>query len=137
MSLEADLRDTSDRLLDQLDRLTELESAKRDATPGSPEFVELSRQVEGLAAEVFASSQRQTHLALATKVLVDTGAPGVPAEPIAELDPARDPHVVLAEWRDAERRLSTSPEGSAEHDAASKDIDRLRDEYRRSFEARR
>ena len=41
MASEPELRDTSDRVLEQLTRLAELETAKRRATPGTAAFVEL------------------------------------------------------------------------------------------------
>jgi hypothetical protein len=137
MSIEGDLRQTSDRLLDELMHLAELESAKRDATPGTPEFVELSRRVEALAAEVLGWSQQQTELATATQVLREHGSPDAPTTPIAETPPIREPHVVLGEWREAERRLASTAPGSADAERARADAERLRDEYRRSFEARR
>ncbi len=137
MSIEAELRGTSDRLLDQLTHLAELERAKRQATPGTPEFVELSRQVEAIATEVLGMSRRQSSLAAATKVLRDVGSPAAPTEPIAAMPEARDTQVVLAEWRDAERRLAAAAEGTPDHEAARADVERLRDEYRRSFEAHR
>ena len=137
MSMEADLRQTSDRLLDQLTHLAELESAKREATPGTPEFVELGRQVEAAAAEVLGRSQEQLQLATAARILRDQGSPNAPSRPISETPPAREAHVVLAEWREAERRLASAAPDSSEASLARGDVERLRDEYSRSFEARR
>lgn len=137
MSLESELRTTSDNLLANLNRLAELESAKRDAAPGSPEFVELSRKVEAMAAQILGFSRRQTELATATEVMVDKGIAGAPSTPIAEIRPARDANLILAEWRDAERRLADLERGSPEAGRLRDRIDDLRDEYARSFEARR
>jgi hypothetical protein len=137
VSLESDLRTTSDNLLENLNRLAEFESAKRDSVPGSPEFVELSRKVEAMAAQILGFSRRQTELAAATEVIVDKGIAGVPSTPIAEIPPARDANLVLAEWRDAERRLADLDRGSPEAGRLREQIDDLRDEYARSFEARR
>lgn len=137
MSIDADLRQASDRLLGQLTRLAELEGAKRDATPGTPEFVELSRQVEAVAAEVLGTSQQQTQLASATQVLRKTGSNEMPTRPISATPPVRDPHIVLSEWRDAERRLASAAPGSSDAELARADVERLREEYRTSFEARR
>lgn len=137
MSIDSELRNTSDRLLEQLTKLGELEAAKRDATPGSTEFVELSHQVETLAAELLGTSQRQSSLAAATEALKRIGADDAPSTPIAEIEPAREPNVILAEWRDAERRAAAATPGSAEEAASRRDVERLRDEYRRSFEAHR
>jgi hypothetical protein len=137
VTLESELRDTSDRLLDQLKLLADLETAKRDATPGTPEFMDLSRKVESLAAELLGSSHRQTELAAATRVMTETGMDNAPKTPISEVDPPRDPSAVLSEWREVERGLSTLRDGSTEAQAARVRIEQLRDEYRRSFEARR
>jgi hypothetical protein len=137
VSLESELRSASDHLLDELNRLAELEGAKRDATPGTPEFVELSRKVEAMAAQILGYSRRQTDLATATEVMVDQGVAGVPSTPIAEIRPARDPNLILAEWRDAERRHAQLEAGSPEAGRLREQIDDLREEYGRSFEARR
>jgi hypothetical protein len=137
VSLESELRQTSDELLANLARLSDLESAKRDSTPGTSEFVELSRQVEVLAAQVLATSRRQSDLAITTRVVSEAGLADAPRTPIAEVPPAREPHVILAEWRDAERKLAEAIEGSAQARELEESVDRLRDEYGRSFDARR
>jgi hypothetical protein len=137
VSLESELRSTSDNLLAELNRLADLESAKRDAIPGTPEFVELSRKVEDLAAAILGYSKRQVDLAAATEVLADKAASSRPSTPIAAIDPARDPSFVLAEWRDAERRLAELEPGSPGADRLREQIDDLREEYGRSFDARR
>jgi hypothetical protein len=137
VTLESELRDTSDRLLDQLKLLAELETAKRDATPGTPEFVDLSRKVESLAAELLGSSHRQTELAATTRVMAETGMANTPTTPISEVEAARDPSVILAEWREVERGLAIVADDSTDARAAHDRIEQLRDEYRRSFEARR
>ena len=48
---------------------------------------------------------------------------------------ARDLSVILAEWRDAERRLQLAAPDSAEHSIASGDSRRLREEYQRAYTA--
>ena len=53
-----------------------------------------------------------------------------------EAIPPRDAADILAEWRQAERRLNAAQPGTAEEDAARADIDRLRAEYSRAFEQR-
>jgi hypothetical protein len=137
VSLESELRDTSDRLLDELKQLGDLETAKRDATPGTPEFVELSHKVEALAAQVLGSSHRQSELAATTRVMAESGMPNTPQTPIVNVLPPRDPNVVLADWRESERQLGGLAPGAAEAEPIRRRIEDLRDEYRRSFEARR
>lgn len=137
MSIESDLRNTSDRLLEELARLADLESAKRETKPGSHEFVDLSQKVEALAAELLGTSQRQSALAATTEALRKAGANGVTSTPIAEIPAAREPNAILSDWRAAERRLAAAEAGSVDHQVAQQDVERLREEYRRSFEARR
>jgi hypothetical protein len=48
----------------------------------------------------------------------------------------REPHVILAEWRDAERSMEREPSGSAAWESARSDVERLRQEYRRAFTER-
>jgi len=137
VSLESELRQASDRLMADLARLAELESAKRQATPGTPEFVALARQVESLAAQLLGTSRRQSDLASTTQTVSDAGIVDAPLTPIEDVPASREPHAVLSEWREAERRLAELDGASADAATLRADVERLRDEYRRSFEARR
>lgn len=49
----------------------------------------------------------------------------------------REAEIVLAMWRDVERRLDTVSPGSDEEEQLHADAARLRDEYRRLIEAAR
>ncbi|HET7026644.1 MAG TPA: hypothetical protein VFI28_03020 [Candidatus Limnocylindrales bacterium] len=137
MASEPELRETSDRVLEQLTRLAELETAKRQATPGTAAFVELSRSVEAIAAALLGSAREQTDLANTTRDLLEAAVPGRPTTPIAEVQPSREPSAILAEWRDAERRIAELEPGSPALEDIRRTIETLRDEYRRAFEARR
>lgn len=55
--------------------------------------------------------------------------------PIEEVVPSREIQVILAEWRDAERRTIEATAGSAEHAQAEADANRLRAEYRRTYQS--
>ena len=49
---------------------------------------------------------------------------------INEIPPRRDAPTVLADWRDAERRLEAAHTGSSDEQEARAEIERLRAEYR-------
>ncbi len=122
------LRSVSDELLADLDLLQSLEEEKRQLIPGDTRAVELAAQIEDLAHRVIDRSSTQRELTQQAQQLMEAGSPDVPLAPIEQLP--RELPVILGEWRDAERRLISAPEGSAEHAAAQEEIDRLREEYR-------
>jgi hypothetical protein len=128
MTDESQLRVTSDAFLARLDRLHDLESEKRLLTPGSDRMVGLAAEIEELVRDVLAVAS--TQLDLAHK------AEHVPALRPIEAVPPRDAPEILADWRAAERRLTSAEPGTADADAARADIERLRHEYSRAFERR-
>jgi hypothetical protein len=132
----AALRGASDSLLAALDELHRLEILKREEQPGSDRFVEIARQIRDLATEVLIASNSQEHLAEAAAAVVDA-RPDVAdrLSPIARTGPSREVHLVLAEWRDAERRLAAAEPGSDDAVRAEDDVRRLRLEYRTAHEA--
>lgn len=132
MELEQDLRVTSDEMLRMLERLRELEGRKRRVQPGTDRFKELAEEVEALAAELFEHSRDQDRLAAESRD-VRKHAPGVPRA-IDDIPPTRELHMILAEWRDAERKLGLSDPGSDEATRIQSDVNRLRQEYRRAAE---
>ena len=129
MDLEQDLRSVSDDMLRTLEQLQRLEHEKRSEAPGSTRFVRLAREIEKLAALVFAQTNTQESLAERTAVVAEQG---VELSPIKEVTPIRDVSVILSEWREAERRLAASAVDSPEHTMAATDVRRLRDEYHRA-----
>ena len=133
MELESDLRNTSDTLLQTLDRLGDLEKEKRALDPTSQRFQRLAEEIERLAAIVFSQTHAQNQLGeRASEQFMRTGEP---VAPIAETTVARELPVILADWREAERRLAASDPETAEHAEAEADALRLRDEYHRSYDA--
>jgi len=135
MDVATRLRRTSDDFLARLDELESLEQEKRKLEPGSAPFRALAERVTELSRDLFHASQIQQSLGEQTADLRATASPAAPTKPIDEISP-RDMAVILAEWRDVERRLS---EASPESDAAAhlkSEADRLRVEYRAAFEAR-
>jgi hypothetical protein len=135
VSIEPELHATSDAVLANLDRLRALEVEKRQLPIGSPRLVDLANEIEQLAATVLGTTDLQTDLAKEAAAQVRNGdlAPDASIESMA--DAPRDVHAVLAEWRDAERRLGEVEASSAEASQLHEQIEALRREYRRAHEA--
>jgi hypothetical protein len=121
------IRHTSDVLLAQLKELEELERTKRELEPGSRAQLRLTRRVETLARKVLNTAGHQADLVEAIAEVADATI-GKPM--------TREPHIILAEWREAERAVEAERSGSAAWKTARADVDRLRDEYRRAFDER-
>lgn len=120
------IRHTSDALLTQLSELEELERTKRALEPGSRAQIRMSRRVEALARKVLNIAGQQTDLVEAMAEQPDT----------ASGRSTREPHVILAEWRQAERDMESERPGTGSWEAARAAVDRLRSEYRRAFTER-
>jgi hypothetical protein len=133
MEIESDLRLTSDRMLRTLEQLEALENEKRGLQPGTDRFQRLAVEVERLASTVYAQTHAQQLLGVRAQETVERT--GVEIAPIDDAQPNRDLQLILADWRDAERRLSLAEPDSAEHALAASDIGRLRDEYHRAYMA--
>lgn len=129
------LRQTSDALLRDLEVLTTIEEEKRTLTPGDPRLVELAGRVQEIAERVLSGTVRQHQLSQVVNVQVERNAPSAPTAPI-EATP-RPLTAVLAEWRDAERRLAAAEPDSADFAEAKALSDALRDEYRRAYDSAR
>jgi hypothetical protein len=135
MADERELRATSDLMLSMLDRLRDAEIEKRGHAPGTESFARLAYDVVELSRTVTRWSELQLRQA---NEALDLGA--TPAAPALVEVPPRRLDEVLAEWRQAEIRLSHAAPGSQEAAEAAEDAARLRDEYRqlqeRKLEAR-
>jgi hypothetical protein len=129
------LRETSDALLRDLDVLSTIEEEKRRLEPGDPKLVELASRIEEIAKRVLVGSVRQRQLTEVVTVQVETGSAEAPAEPIEHTP--RSIQMILAEWREAERRMAVAAPDSAEALEAEALVDRLRNEYRQAHEAAR
>src|SRR5829696_2733662 len=118
---ERELRRASDGFLARVERLNSLEDDKRGMTPGTPEMVRVTREIEKLSREVLDFASRETDLAeLAAKRQPTT------MRPIAVVPP-REIHEILGEWREAERALADREPGTAEWESTRADVERLRD----------
>lgn len=125
---DQELRITSDSFLALVERLQALEEQKRELP--AEDAADIAREVEELTKEVLAWAERQTDLAekAAASPSTSTGTP------IAVVPP-RPLHVVLEDWRSAERRLASERPGTAGFESIRAEIDRLRDEYARAYSA--
>ena len=115
-----------------LEQLEELERRKRQMPTNDPRLVQIAADVETIALRVLGSTVRQRELAEDASERTGHDAPGATAESIAGVP--REIHVILAEWRDAERRATEARPASAEAAAAAAEVDRLRAEYRNAHE---
>jgi hypothetical protein len=115
-----------------LERLEALEREKRQMPAEDPRLVEIAADVETIALRVLGSTVRQRELAEDASARTGEAVAGATAESIAEVP--REIHVILAEWRDAERRVMEARPATAEAAAAAAEVDRLRAEYRNAHE---
>jgi hypothetical protein len=129
------LRETSDALLRDLEVLSTIEEEKRTLAPGDPRLVELAGRVQQIAERVLAGTVRQHQLSQVANAAVESGSPTAPRDAIDQTPRALS--AILAEWRDAERRLGAAEAGSAEAAEAKAMTDALREEYRRGYLAAR
>ena len=133
MSLERELRDTSDSLLRALDLMNDLEAEKRSLPTGSTKVSDLARQIEQLAVQVLRQSEDQATLAETMEARREAG--GGLGKPVEAISPTpRELSTILAEWRDAERALAQTDPASENAAIAAADVRRLRQEYRLAHE---
>jgi hypothetical protein len=129
------LRDTSDELIRDLEALATLEEEKRQIAPDDTRVVDLATRIETIAMRVLVASGRQRELTEQIHRMADEGSPANPT-PSIEATP-RLISAILADWRDAERRLEGTESGSAEEREVEILVEKLRDEYRVAHEAAR
>jgi hypothetical protein len=127
------LRDTSDELIRDLEALSTLEEEKRQIAPDDPRFVDLAARIESIAMRVLEASGRQRELTEQVRRMADEGSPADVPESIEAT--SRPISAILADWRDAERRLEGTSAGSAEEREVEVLVEQLRDEYRAAHEA--
>jgi len=132
MPNRGEFRATTDQMLDIIDRLQKLELEKRSVGLGSTEFVRLAVLTEEQARLTFRWSQLQHQMAVETAARVARGEQA-PDIHLVDVTP-RPLDKVLAGWREAQLRLEMAKPGSPEAEAATKDIEVLREEYQAIFE---
>jgi hypothetical protein len=126
------LRTTSDALLRDLEVLGAIEEEKRTIPAGDPRLVELAARVEQIAHRLLGWTSDQRQLAEAAHESV---AAGVVDAAVAIEETPRQMAAILADWREAERRVATLEPDSADATEAAALVEALRKEYRRAFEA--
>jgi len=131
---EGDFRATSDRMLDALAKLREIEEGKRRVPIGSPEFIRLADLALEVAGRVASWSAMQDRLARAAPAAVASGE--VAPTAIEEVE-SRPSHLILADWREALTRLRGAAPGTEEATLASGDAERMRLEFQELSARRR
>jgi hypothetical protein len=129
------LRSVSDALMRDLEALVTAEQEKRSVAPDDPRLVTLAAEVDQLARRVLGLTERQQEIVDDVHELAVEGGADAPTETIEESH--RPIGLILSEWRTAERDVTAAPPDSAEAERARATADRLREEYRRAYEARR
>ena len=124
---EQELRRASESFQARLSELHALELRKLDLKAGSAEQIRVAREAEALAEELLRVARREADLTEQVAASQPTSRP-------TSIGPSRELHVILGEWRDAERVLDNETPGTDGWQAARADVERLRDEYRRAFE---
>jgi hypothetical protein len=125
MSDDHEFRATTDKMLDLIDRLREIEVGKQNAEFASPEFVALADESEKLGRLVFRWAQLQAQMAHATPKSDGRGPHGVR---LADIEP-RPLDRILADWREAQLRLEIARPGSPDAAQAADSVESLREEY--------
>ena len=115
-----------------LERLEGLELEKRRLPADDPRLVQIAADVETIALRVLGSTVRQRELAEDGSGRRGDSLPDATGKSILVVP--REIHVILAEWRNAERRATEARPASAEAAAAAAEVDRLRTEYRHAHE---
>ena len=134
MTLEQNLRQASDTLMEALGHMQDLETEKRQVPAGSKRFVELAQQVDDLALQILRHTEYQE--SIADTLAERRKAGGRVSRPIEAIPPTRrDRHEILREWRDAERALVAADPGTTAAAEAASTVRRLREEYRLSYQS--
>lgn len=118
--IESEMLQASDEFLQAVTALRAMEEEKRTLGPDDPTRLGLAVDIEELALGLLGRSQYQTRLA-------EEAQRGGGSEP-------RRAHLVLVDWRDAERRLRDAYIAVRR---TGLEVARFQDEYRRSVERAR
>jgi len=127
MPQRGEFRATTDQMLEILEELTASERRKQAVTMGSDEFLAEAIEAEKLSRLAFRWAQLQLEMAQTVRARIEAGQLSADVR-LIDVEP-RPLDVILAQWREAQLRLEIAPLGSAEAEAAVRDIERLREEY--------
>ena len=133
MADQRELRATSDQTFALIERVRTIEGEKTLVEIGSPEFVDLAQEVEQLCRVLFRWSQFQVQLADEARMAKQRG--DIPPLTLRSIEP-RPLDRILAEWREAQIRLEIARPGTPEAEQCADDIERLREEYHATTDAK-
>jgi hypothetical protein len=133
MPQRGEFRATTDTMLDIIDQLRAAEEHKQDVQVGSPEFLRAAKQAEELSRLAYRWAGMQLAMALSAPDRIARGQLDGDVR-LSTVEP-RPLDRILAQWREAQFRLEIAALGSPEAEAATREIERLRDEYQAGHEA--
>lgn len=128
------VRAISDKMLALIERLNAIEQGKQKLTIGTEEFVKLAEEADQLSRVVKAWAEHQLEVAYQLREQRQNGE-GEDVR-LVDVEP-RQLDRILADWREAEIRLSTTEQGTPAAVEAEADVARLRDEYRAAQDQKR
>jgi len=134
MPKRGEFRATTDQMLEIIDTLRAAEVAKQLVAVGSTDFVRIAKQTEELSRLAYRWAGMQLSMALDTQDRIARGEIAGETR-LIEVEP-RPLDRILANWREAQFRLEIAALGSPEAEAATREIERLRDEYQAGHEAK-
>ena len=134
MPQRGEFRATTDQMLHIIDQFRATEAAKQHVPIGSDEFIRLAKQAEDLSRLAYRWAGMQLSMALDTRDRIARGQLDSETR-LIEVVP-RPLDRVLADWREAQFRLEIASLGSPEAEAATRDIERLREEYQAGHETK-
>ncbi|MBA2487710.1 MAG: hypothetical protein H0V36_00105 [Chloroflexi bacterium] len=128
---ESELRATSDEMLQVINRLRDIEMAKRAEPMGSHRFTELVQEATVLSRLVFRWGALQEEVSRIVQERIQRGE--APDRSIEQVEPRRLDRI-LAAWREAEFRFSSADVDYPARDQAVDDLERIREEYQEGHE---
>jgi hypothetical protein len=134
MPQRGEFRATTDTMLDIIEQLRQAEVRKQQIEVGSPEFLLTAKRAEDLSRLAYRWAGLQLAMALDTKDRIARGQLDGTTR-LSTVEP-RPLDRILANWREAQFRLEIAALGSPEAEAATREIERLREEYQVAHEAK-
>lgn len=133
MPQRGEFRATTDTMLEIIDELRAVEQRKQQVEVGSDEFLLNAKKAEDLSRLAYRWAGLQLSMALDTQHRISKGE--LDGETRLSSVTPRPLDRVLAQWREAQFRLEIAALGSPEAEAATREIERLREEYQMGHEA--
>jgi hypothetical protein len=128
-----EFRATTDQMLQIIEDLRAVERKKQRVPIGDLEFLLLAKRAEELSRLTFRWAEIQLSMALDARERIANG--NLPGDVrLLDVEP-RPLDRILANWREAQIRLEIAGLGSPEAEAATRDVERLREEYQAIHQA--